>query len=202
MEEVSRSTTNSKCKLSMGFSMGSSNRALVELRNFFIRKTLELCFLLHACGRCFLVEHPEDLGAIHGEWPASIWQLDEMKKLAKDANAVTWAIHQCEFGASTTKPTRFLSNIAAASEQPHQGWPQFDADVQYIGPLPKQCSHKFHIKKLIGKDKSGKWATSPAASYPPGLCRNLALILSGVLRKGASQDEDSVIAGVLRMRIQ
>ena len=92
--------------------LGSSNRALVELHNSSIRKTLELCFLLHACGRCFLVEHPEDLGAIHGERPASIWQLDEMKKLAKHANAVTWAIHQCEFGASTTKPTRFLSNMA------------------------------------------------------------------------------------------
>ena len=169
--------------------LGASNKALVRTHNFFIRKTLELCGHLHFCNRFFLIEHPEDLGIVGQDRPASIWQLPETRSLAQVSGAHTWAIHQCEYGASTTKPTRFLSNILKAAQQQHQGWPQFDADFHYVGPLPKQCSHKFHVKKLIGKDKTGKWATSPSAAYPPGLCKHLALILASVLRKGGGEDE-------------
>ena len=176
--------------------LGSSNKALVRTRNFFIRKTLELCGHLHFCKLFFLIDHPEDLGIVGQDRPASIWQLPETRSLAQDTGAYTWAIHQCEFGASTTKPTRFLSNISKAAEQRHQGWPQFDIEFHYISPLPRQCSRKFHVKKLIGKDKTGKWATSPAAAYPPGLCKRLALILASVLRKGGSEDEFSAGQGV------
>lgn len=47
------------------------------------------------------------------------------------------------------------------------------------------------MKKLIGKDKNGKWTTSPSASYPGKLCRHLALLLSTVLRKGVREEHSS-----------
>ena len=38
------------------------------------------------------------------------------------------------------------------------------------------------MKKLIGKDDTGKWRTSPSASYPSGLCKYLASIIASVPR--------------------
>lgn len=32
-----------------------------------------------------------------------------------------------------------------------------------MGPLSKSCGHKYHVKKLIEKDASGKWQTSPSS---------------------------------------
>ena len=56
---------------------------------------------------------------------------------------------------------------------------------QYIGPLPFKCGHKWHVKKLISKD--GKFQTGPSASYPAGLCKFLAELISSVLRKGENE---------------
>ena len=44
------------------------------------------------------------------------------------------------------------------------------------------------MKKLIGKDKSGRWTTAPSAAYPGKLCRRLAWLLASVLRKGAQEE--------------
>ena len=120
-----------------------------------------------------------------GEQPASIWQLTEMRQLQIDTVATTFAMFQCEFGATTSKPTRFLSNIPWFRRCRYSTWPKFTDKRQYRGPLPVRCVHKFDVKKLIGKDKSGKWITSASAAYPPQLCQFLATAAS-VLRKGES----------------
>ena len=106
--------------------LSNANKEFVECHNFFIRKTSQLCHHAYEHDTRFLVEHPEDLGAVRGERPASIWQLPEVRDLVYRTSATTWAIHQCEFGADTLKPTRFLSDIPEAAKEKHQGWPQFD----------------------------------------------------------------------------
>ena len=91
------------------------------------------------------------------------------------------AIFQCDFEAETSKPTRLGTNAISACETSplgrFRGPPVLDDRGQYLGPLPQQCSHGFHNHKLIGKAADGSWNTGPAATYPPKLCEEIALLL-------------------------
>jgi len=158
-----------------------NNKQLVVDHNFLLIQcfnTMDVCIEV---GCDFLFEHPEDLGVTStGERPASVWQLEQMRKLVEVHQAITFAIYQCHFGADSPKPTRFLTSLLLAKSFPCQGWPQFDEFRNYLGPLPQSCSHRFHVKKLIGKEK-GKWKTADSAACPPPLCKWLAqLIVSRV----------------------
>lgn len=161
----------------------------VKLANLFVLKSIEIASKIAELGGYFLIEHPEDLGTVADQCPASIWQLEEMHKLQVSTGAITWAVYQCEFGANSPKPTRFLANFPQCKHLKKTIWPCFDKARNYKGPLPPQCPHAFHVKKLIGKDKTGKWATAASASYPPGLCKYLAGFITSVLQKGAACDE-------------
>ena len=117
----------------------------------------------------FLLEHPEDLGTTaDGHTPASIWQLPEAVALFKHENVMTFAIYQCQYGASTPKPTRFLSSIAATGTMRFMGPPSFDSADKYLGPLPKYCGHH-HKQRLLGSVN-----TSTSAAYPADLCKAIA----------------------------
>ena len=164
-----------------------NNRQLILDHNFLLTqsfKTMNICLEI---GCDFLFEHPEDLGkTTSGDNPASVWQLEEMRQFVESGNAFTFAIFQCHFGAQSPKPTRFVTTFPLAKTFPAQGWPQLDEDRNYLGPLPAACSHRFHVKKLIGKEK-GKWKTADSAAYPPPLCRWLAQLI--VSRKGENTSE-------------
>ena len=99
-------------------------------------------------GGHYLFEHPEDLGRVADESPASIWQLDEMRQLQVDTRATTWAIFQCAFNADSPKPTRFLSNLKRCATLKYATWPRFDSSRRYLGPLPLGCGHKFHDRPV------------------------------------------------------
>ena len=167
--------------------LSSAQRKKVDLANYFVSQTIRAAHLASEVGAFFLIEHPEDLGTVNGEAPASIWQLDEMRDLQIATNATTWAIFQCGFGADTSKPTRFLSSIPGIKAR-FSKWPAFDEQGKYVGPLPARCTHTRHVRRLIGKDSQGRWVTSPAASYPPGLCKYLANLVVSVLRKGGTHE--------------
>ena len=153
------------------------------------------------------MEHPEDLGkTADDELPASIWQREDIKLLQKETTASTWALFQCGYGsdsglavATSSKPTRLFSTLTAAYNEPFSSWPVFDSDNWYLGPLPKACPHSGH-KPLLGVDPiSGKFRTSPAASYPPSMCDKIAkLIIRSVLDKRlkvGSNDEPANLPG-------
>ena len=149
--------------------LSGKQKELLDNHNFLMRQcflTMALCidFLVD-----FLLEHPEDLGAMHDELPASIWQLPELHELQRLANAITFAVYQCHFGAETPKPTRFMTTLQAAKASPFQSWPQFDSKRRYLGPLPAACSHRFHVKKLIGKSKTDRGLGDSSFSRLP--CR-------------------------------
>ncbi|CAE7937949.1 FCPC [Symbiodinium necroappetens] len=118
----------------------------------------------------------KDLGATPDqEVPASIWQFPSIRELQVTTKAITFAVFQCAFEAPTSKPTRFLTNLSAFTQQPpaYATWPRFDSQNRYVGPLPPRCPHGGHDQVLAGR--SGRvWATSAAAAYPPLLCEWIA----------------------------
>ena len=81
---------------------------------------------------------------------------------------MTFAVCQCQFGAASPKPTRFLSSIPAAATMRFMGPPSFDSSDRYTGPLPRYCGHS-HRQRLLGAS-----STSAAAAYPPDLCKAIA----------------------------
>ena len=167
-----------------------NNWELIQDHNFLVTQCFKTIHKCIANAVDFLFEHPEDLGVTNlGEHPASVWQLAETKQLVEEFLVITFAIFQCHFGALSPKPTRFMTSLSEANKFPHQGLPTFDSARHYMGPLPSSCSHKFHVQKLIGKEK-GKWKTAAAAAYPPGLCKWLAALI--VSRMGAQSSESSM----------
>ena len=172
----------------MGFPwLSVKQKEQVEFANYFVSQTIQACYAADASWTKFLVEHPEDLGAVGRERPASVWQLDEMRQMVLDTGATTWAVFQCQYGGLTPKPTRFVSTILEAKKTKYNKWPSFSKDGQYLGPLPYSCGHRWHVKKLIGKSKDGRFQTGPSAAYPPGLCMFLAQLIASVLRNGGGE---------------
>ena len=131
---------------------------------------MEACECAASANGFFVLEHPEDLGTVQGEQPGSI--LDLIPRFS----AVCFAIHQCQFGALTPKPTRLLTNLHVDDSRCHFSLPKFDKLGFYKGPLPRKCGNR-HTHKLIGKTGT-KWNTSPSAAYPPGMCKFLASAFS------------------------
>ena len=125
-----------------------------------------------------LLEHPEDLGRVkyglHKGVPASIWQLPELRKAYAEFPFVTVAGHQCRFGVDFPKPTRLLTDILSLAAFGYTGWPSFDENDNYVGPLPRHCGHDNHKAQTIGRVEGGGHATSPMASYPDKMCLYLA----------------------------
>ena len=164
-----------------------SNLQLAQDHNYLVDQTIATAHKCFQCNADFLIEHPEDLGACHGEWPASVWQWETMQQLQQATKATTWAVFQCHFDAPSPKPTRFLSTLKPCQELPYATWPVFDKERQYLGPLPTYCGHSTHAKRLLGQLPNGKWATEGSAAYPPALCKYLAeLIASRVGSASAS----------------
>ncbi|CAL1142577.1 unnamed protein product [Cladocopium goreaui] len=162
-----------------------SNLQLAQDHNYLVDQTIATAHKCFQCNADFLIEHPEDLGACHGEWPASIWQWETMQQLQQATKATTWAVFQCHFDAPSPKPTRFLSTLKPCQQLPHATWPVFDEGRQYLGPLPTSCGHSTHAKRLLGQLPSGKWATEGSAAYPPALCKYLAELIAS--RVGSTQ---------------
>ena len=117
-----------------------------------------------------LWEHPEDLGTTPRGCPASVWQLQQVRKAYAEFPCTTAAGYQCQFdGVDYAKPTRILTDIMSLKSFGYVGWPTFDKDGWYTGPLPDSCGHR-HGAQMIGKLPSGGFATSPTAAYPEGMC--------------------------------
>ena len=102
-----------------------------------------------------LLEHPEDLGRVkygfHRGVPASIWQLPELRK--------AYAL---------------LTDILSLAAFGYTGWPSFDQDDNYTGPLPRHCRRDDHKAQTIGSVEGGGHAASPTAAYPDKMCLYLA----------------------------
>ena len=181
--------------------LSNRDKEKVDEANFFVDRCLEACDIAASHGGHFLLEHPEDLGAVQGVRPGSIWQWDEVLELIPKFSATCFAVHQCSFGALTPKPTRFLCNFKVDDSRCRCSLPKFDKFGFYKGPLPKFCGHT-HDHKLIGKS-SGVWNTAPSASYPPLLCEFLSkLILHARASCGRGPEDETCKTDSKRRRLE
>ena len=90
----------------LGFPWLSDN--LLELArqgNQFIDFSFQVCFAALDVHADFLLEHPEDLGRTRsGHTPASIWQLEDARRLFSHEQVFTFAVYQCGFWLSHPSP--------------------------------------------------------------------------------------------------
>ena len=144
----------------------------VHLDNDFIFQAVASAHVCFDFGSFFVFDHPERLGVAHDQvLPASPWEWAEVLDLIS-RGAVTFALCQCHYGALTSKPTRFLSNLPSwRAAVPHfPGLPSLD-DGRYRGPLPPRCGHKH--ADLLRSQPSG-WQSGNIARFTPELCAFVA----------------------------
>eukprot|EP00439_Symbiodinium_sp_Y106_P002778 s9765_g1.t1 len=112
--------TKTMQKLDMPHNSEAYRRVMkVQSANFLVDNTLRLAAAAAQVGNAFLIEHPEDLGlAEDGSRPSSIWQWPDMLELIACHNSLSFAVFQCEYGADTSKPTRFVTNLSSFQKQP------------------------------------------------------------------------------------
>ena len=134
-------------------------------------ETLEVAPASTVC----LWEHPEDLGRSRNGTPASVWQLEALRAVAKKRGMESVAFHQCTYGADYPKPTRFLSEADGLLQLGFSGWPILNKDLYYLGPLPRSCGHTHQA--LIGASDTGGFKTAPTATYPPQINEMIATLL-------------------------
>ena len=120
-------------------------------------------------------ERPEDLGRARNGVPANIWQLDQLRSAAKKRGMDTIVFHQCTYGANYPKPTRLLSDADGLLQKGHPGWPTFNEEGYYLGPLPRNCGHQ-HPPLIRSNPQLVKEAlkTGPTAAYPVAMNQMLA----------------------------
>ena len=74
---------------------------------------------------------PEDLGSHSLGTPASVFQLERLRKIVESQAWSTFGFHQCDFNALSPKSTRLVTNVGALSSS-HTGWPVFDLSGNYL----------------------------------------------------------------------
>ena len=149
------------------------DRVKVCQGNFFMLQSLLIAETVSSHGGFFILEHPEQLGRVSsGDIPGSAWDWPEVRNLVEVTGAACWPVHQCFFGASTSKPTRFASNLPAALAFGVH-WHRILEDGAYDGPLGR-CPHA-HNEKLLGYNNG--WRSTSSAAYPDELCQYLAFLI-------------------------
>ncbi len=92
----------------------------------------------------FALLQPEDLGPLPSFHPVSLWQVAELRSLARHGGLMRSAFHQCRHQrAPHSRPTGLLSNFMLPHGTSKSGWPRFRRATgqpdSYIAPLSKQC---------------------------------------------------------------
>ena len=166
--------------------LGQKDRVKADEGTLLAERTWELFELASEVDAHYLGEFPEDLGATQNGVPASIWQMQQFQDLLLLPGCSTFAVFQCEFGAETPKPTRFVSDLKFFEGNIYPGVPQFDSTWHYKGPLPSRCPHDGRHPQLIGTNEWGQWKTAPAAHYPGALCLFLARAIAKTWAQASS----------------
>ena len=149
--------------------MMGPRRRQIQQGNLFVDFVVELLAAQGALGRWAVLEHPEDLGRRSSGVPASIWRWPAVRRLAEQDKWQTGALLQSSWGRAFAKPTRFVYCLPGFAASLFAGWPSFDDEGFYVGPLPRLGAPEV----LIGK-KGSVFKTLSAAAWPSELCRELA----------------------------
>ncbi len=140
--------------------------------------------------------HPEDLGRADRGEPASVWQLPELRAWANKWGLRRYGTHQCRFGQSDWP---FPIGILSSHPLPHAlftpGWPTFDENKQYIGPVPRRCGCPPGAHRRDADFDYRRLRSAKSSILQPGFQHFLALSFL----HGASTDQSA--AKLLRMGI-
>lgn len=89
----------------------AKDRRKAEQGTLLAEKAWDLIELAGDIQSYFLAEFPEDLGQTSTGVPASFWQMQHFQDVLTHHGVSSFAIFQCEFGAATPKPTRFVTSL-------------------------------------------------------------------------------------------
>ena len=148
-----------------------------KLGNILTDFTMEILLIqLNKAPGLIFVEFPEDLGSIRngpnkGVRPASIWQWPPMSKIRSLPGVTEAGILQSDFEAGYLKPTRvmFKGQLAPATFYP--GPPTFDAEGNYLGPIPHKNAQSLGLITLARQKSDSTFRTTGTAAWPPKLCK-------------------------------
>ena len=146
-----------------------AHQRTVKNANVFIDFVVLLLEAQNKTNGCGLLEHPEDLGARKLGDPGSIWRWPSVRRLVEQNGWSTGALLQSDWGRSFSKPTRLLYKLPGLESMLTSGWPFFNGEGIYEGPLTKSRVDE----QLIGQAADG-FATLGAAAWPSPLCKALA----------------------------
>ena len=116
-------------------------------------------------------EHPENVGSHRLATLVSVFQLEHLRGIVKSQAWSTFAFHQCDFNAHSSKPTRLVTNVGVPSFS-FTGWPVFDKNDNYLGPLPTSCCHVH--EPLVDAAEKSKDRLTKSAAYPAEVNKWLA----------------------------
>ena len=120
------------------------HRAAVEFDNAQLRLALEMCEILRAVDRPWILSFPEQFGSTQGKPSPSPWDAHEIRLWARTWKIWRFALWQCELGAMRPRSTGVLANIPLSDKRFRQGWPTLslreDGKAEYTGPLRKFCA--------------------------------------------------------------
>ena len=93
-------------------------------------------------------EMPEDLGGHTLGDPGSPWTLRRVRSLMQMKRMTCFAYRKCAFDALPgPEPTRVMTDIPGLTDLGHEGWPSFDKEMRYLGPLPPGCGHPHEVRE-------------------------------------------------------
>ena len=121
-----------------------------------------------------------------------------MRQLEESSRVLTFAFYQCQFGAKSRKPTRFITTIPGLALATRLGWPSFSSAGFYIGPLPPTCTCTQEHIGIIKRHPDESFRTTSAQAYPPAMdlwmattiLRHFAAHPPPVLKRARSGGED------------
>ena len=77
--------------------------------------------------RTGLLEHPEDLGVVHGgDHPGCSWHFNNVRALLDISEVITGALAQSDWGRPYPKPTRLLGRLPGMQDILAVGWPSLN----------------------------------------------------------------------------
>ncbi len=143
---------------------------------------------------------PEDLGPLPNHHPASLWQLREIRGIARALDLQRSAFHQCRHQRDDhSRPTGILHSCELLGGTAKRGWPRIPQTGEdgpaYRGPLTKTCGcGGRHVSMLRCRGHF----RSPSRVLAQGTCALLAATTAaasastksgydGLLRKGIEQ---------------
>ena len=138
-----------------------AHREAVERDNKHLRLALAVCEALRSSDSAWLFSFLEQFGCTVGEPAPTAWDVLELRSWAKQWKLWRFAVYQCEFGASRSRPTGILTNLPLNDRRLQPGWPVLsvrdDGTSEYSGPLNKICSCAHRHQPTPLRMHGGPW---------------------------------------------